>query len=419
MSDKALSSLTQATSGDTGDLLYGVVGGNSRSVKFRDARRFMALDTGDSPTFAGIVSPTLTGGTAANSTLTIKSTSGTGTSDTIKFQTGSASERVRIDANGVMTLMGREGSLSPTFSDTPLQVHVGSVTDANVAWFYWANDLSGAKNTFFKSRGTTPNVHTIAQSDDIVGGLEFFASDGTDWVESGRIQFKVDGTPGADDMPGRVEIRTTADGSAISRERLRIDSQGRATFWGRETEGGSTFDPTFSSIPMQVHVGSVQNVAAVLMQWGADANSSSLAFYKTRGTAVNDHTIVQADDRLGGISFNGADGSGTTRQAAFIQCRVDGTPGSSDMPGRLMFFTTPDGSATVAERLRIDKAGNVIVNTAAIATDAADGFLYVPTCAGTPTGTPTAYTGRAPIVVDTTNHKLYFYSGGAWRDAGP
>jgi hypothetical protein len=89
------------------------------------------------------------------------------------------------------------------------------------------------------------------------------------------------------------------------------------------------------------------------------------------------------------------------------------------MPGRLMFFTTPDGSATVAERLRIDKAGNVIVNTAAIATDAADGFLYVPTCAGTPTGTPTAYTGRAPIVVDTTNHKLYFYSGGAWRDAGP
>jgi hypothetical protein len=55
----------------------------------------------------------------------------------------------------------------------------------------------------------------------------------------------------------------------------------------------------------------------------------------------------------------------------------------------------------------------------ALATTATNGFLYVPTCAGTPTGTPTAITGLAPIVVNTTNNKLYFYSGGAWRDAGP
>jgi hypothetical protein len=55
----------------------------------------------------------------------------------------------------------------------------------------------------------------------------------------------------------------------------------------------------------------------------------------------------------------------------------------------------------------------------ALATTATNGFLYVPTCSGTPTGTPTAITGLAPIVVDTTNNKLYFYSTGVWRDAGP
>jgi hypothetical protein len=55
----------------------------------------------------------------------------------------------------------------------------------------------------------------------------------------------------------------------------------------------------------------------------------------------------------------------------------------------------------------------------ALATDATEGFLYVPSCAGTPTGTPVAQTGRAAVVIDSTNHKLYFYSGGAWRDAGP
>lgn len=55
----------------------------------------------------------------------------------------------------------------------------------------------------------------------------------------------------------------------------------------------------------------------------------------------------------------------------------------------------------------------------ALATNATDGFLYVPTCEGAPNGAPTAITGLCPIVVDTMNNKMYFYSGGSWRDAGP
>ena len=80
----------------------------------------------------------------------------------------------------------------------------------------------------------------------------------------------------------------------------------------------------------------------------------------------------------------------------------------------LRFFTNS------TERARITSSGNFVAGgSVALATNATDGFLYVPTCAGTPTGTPTAITGMAPIVVNTTNNKLYFYSGGAWRDAGP
>jgi len=66
--------------------------------------------------------------------------------------------------------------------------------------------------------------------------------------------------------------------------------------------------------------------------------------------------------------------------------------------------------------MRIDSLGNVIVNTAAIATTATDGFLYIPTCAGAPTGVPTTYTGRAAMVYDTTNNKLWVYNG-AWKGA--
>ena len=68
-----------------------------------------------------------------------------------------------------------------------------------------------------------------------------------------------------------------------------------------------------------------------------------------------------------------------------------------------------------AERMRITAAGNLQLGTASLATNATNGFPYIPTCAGTPTGTPTAITGYAPMVVDSTNNKLYVYVGGAWQ----
>jgi hypothetical protein len=63
--------------------------------------------------------------------------------------------------------------------------------------------------------------------------------------------------------------------------------------------------------------------------------------------------------------------------------------------------------------------GTTVVGSTALATTATDGFFYVPTCAGVPTGTPTTYGSTAPIVIDTTNNRLYFYSSGSWRNAGP
>ena len=58
---------------------------------------------------------------------------------------------------------------------------------------------------------------------------------------------------------------------------------------------------------------------------------------------------------------------------------------------------------------------DVIVNSEVVATTATSGFLYIPTCAGVPTGVPTAYANTAPLVIDSTNSKMYFYSGGAWN----
>lgn len=40
------------------------------------------------------------------------------------------------------------------------------------------------------------------------------------------------------------------------------------------------------------------------------------------------------------------------------------------------------------------------------------GFLFLPTCAGTPTGTPA---GKGAIIYDTTNGILYVWDGAAWK----
>ncbi|MCB1474385.1 MAG: DUF2793 domain-containing protein [Rhodobiaceae bacterium] len=66
------------------------------------------------------------------------------------------------------------------------------------------------------------------------------------------------------------------------------------------------------------------------------------------------------------------------------------------------------------EGLILTTTGSVIAGArAALATTATAGFLYVPTCAGTPTGTPAAQTGKAALVYDTTNNRLYVHDG-AW-----
>ena len=91
-------------------------------------------------------------------------------------------------------------------------------------------------------------------------------------------------------------------------------------------------------------------------------NSSSgpfLSLAKSRAASAGSNTIVQINDDLGTILFAGDDGTDLISKGASISAAVDGTPGSNDMPGRLIFSTTADGAASSTERLRIDKNGHM------------------------------------------------------------
>jgi hypothetical protein len=65
-------------------------------------------------------------------------------------------------------------------------------------------------------------------------------------------------------------------------------------------------------------------------------------------------------------------------------------------------------------------SGDVVLagSGARLATNATAGFTFIPTCQGTPTGTPaTTLTGTAPLIFDETAHKLWAYDRGAsaWK----
>ena len=86
------------------------------------------------------------------------------------------------------------------------------------------------------------------------------------------------------------------------------------------------------------------------------AGSPILAFAKGGNGTLGSHTVVTDGEELGNIIAFGDDGSDLETPAASIQFEVDGTPGSADMPGRIVFNTTADGATAVTEALRIDSS---------------------------------------------------------------
>jgi hypothetical protein len=64
---------------------------------------------------------------------------------------------------------------------------------------------------------------------------------------------------------------------------------------------------------------------------------------------------------------------------------------------------------------QVSGTGSWVLGVGALATTATDGYTYLPTCPGAPTGVPTTQTGMAPMLVDTTNSKLWVNVNGTWK----
>jgi hypothetical protein len=154
-------------------------------------------------------------------------------SSNIRFATAST-ERARIDSSGRL-LVGTSTARSNFFNSTvsaALQVEGTGNDTSSLSITRNSADVGRAILTLAKTRGGSVGSTTVVQSGDALGSIEFQGSDGTEFVQAAAIQCEVDGTPGANDMPGRLVFSTTADGAASPTERMRIGADGLIQAYG-------------------------------------------------------------------------------------------------------------------------------------------------------------------------------------------
>ena len=139
---------------------------------------------------------------------------------------GAISERARIDSSGRL-LVGTSTARSPLTHQSRLQVEGTDYSGSTLSIISNSSGADGPTLLLGKSRAGSLNGNAVVQNGDDLGQIYFLGADGSDLDgRAATIKAQVDGTPGADDMPGRLVFSTTADGASSPTERMRITQAG-------------------------------------------------------------------------------------------------------------------------------------------------------------------------------------------------
>jgi len=155
---------------------------------------------------------------------------GTGNALLVEDTTNPDSTPFVIENTG-RVIVGNTTALTTISGILPaFQVVGDDINRSAIGSFNYSNTANGSFLTFSKSRSGTIGTETIVQSGDNLMTLRAYGSDGVAPIEAAQIRAEVDGTPGVNDMPGRLTFSTTADGASSLTERIRITSAGKTGF---------------------------------------------------------------------------------------------------------------------------------------------------------------------------------------------
>jgi hypothetical protein len=266
--------------------------------------------------------------------------------NSITVQTGQALNIHDASGNLIRNITSSTGI--STFASINVTQGSGDLT-VGVSTFFVDNSATNVgvgTNVPYNNAGTNVHIHSANTTSEIrftnsttgggnnggtiqQGGTTLYVSNS----ESGNIVFENNGS-----------------------ERLRIDSSGRLLSGSAANShnGGDLLQLSASSSTASIQ----------LNRYTANEHPSYLNFFKSRNASISGQTVVQDDDTLGMLAFYGSDGTDRALGAE-VCAQVDGTPGSDDMPSRLVFRTSADGSQSPTERMRITEAGNIGINKSA------------------------------------------------------
>ena len=357
---------------------------------------------------------THTAGTAAAPSITFSGDLANGAfapaANTFGITTG-GTERLRIDSGGRLlagTSTARNNFFGTTLSAVAQVEGTGGAAGRG-ALSVINNDVSNNPPYVLlgRSGAATLGSNAAVVNGSRLGTLTFHGADGTSFIEAATVAGEVDGTPGTNDMPGRLVFSTTADAAASPTERMRIDSSGRVgigttspdgnlTIGGLTNTGGQSVDAinvnrtdgvrlfgvkwdvtsnevrfsgntknyVFRNGSSEVETARIDSSGRLLVGTSSTSTTSSVVLQGNSGSSTDGSVLllqrgqaaasISSGDTLGFVRF--ADNAGNLY--AEIRGQTDAAGGSNDYPGRLTFFVTADGASSPSEAVRISNSRN-------------------------------------------------------------
>ena len=131
-------------------------------------------------------------------------------------------------------------------------------------------------------------------------------------------------------------------------ESFRVDTGQRVLL------GGTSHQEVYGTTKLQIAGTTGATSSMSLLRHG---NSPYMILGSSGGSSLGDVTALSGGDRIGQVTFAGADGTDINTHAASIAAYVDGSVSSNTVNGRIVFQT----GASETERLRIASDGNVLI----------------------------------------------------------
>jgi hypothetical protein len=288
-----------------------------------------------------------------------------------------------ISAAGNITFTGNMGigtSNIPSNKDTVTPKFIVSGSGVAGSMQVVRNTTVGGGGAILEltaTRGADVNSYTILQSGDGIGSVIFGGADGNEFVQAAAITAQVDGTPGDNDMPGRLIFSTTADGASSVTERMRINNAGNMGIGTVSPSGRLHVESSSGGLPLYVNsTASAQNARIRL---NSTDNASSVSYVMSYSHASLNKQAAMLLGGTGAVGFYVGQTAGAEPTTGTLAQTIDSS-------GNFMVGTTsPTARLTVAE------SGN-----------APAGDFYT---SGGAVGTPCMYVKKQPN--DGTTSQVY------------